>query len=74
MSSNFNLWFINGGLNGSREARSYQEDIDWVYHEAGAALAPDQVEQKVKELRQAGTGFVDTVPPGSPALESPCDL
>ena len=31
MSINFNLWFINGGLNGSREPRSYVEEIDWVY-------------------------------------------
>ena len=74
MSINFNLWFINDGLNGSSEARSYQEDIDWVYHEAGAVLTPDEVNKKVNALRQAGTGFVDTILPGSPALESPCDL
>jgi hypothetical protein len=74
MSINFNLWFINGGLNGSREARSYQEDIDWVYHEAGAALTPDQVEQKVQELRQIGTNFLDNVPDVAPHLESLCDL
>ena len=74
MSINFNLWFIEGGLNGSSEARSYVEDIDWVFHEADATLTPDEVEQKVQEMRQAGTGFVDTVPAGSPALESRCDL
>jgi hypothetical protein len=74
MSINFNLWFINDGLNGSREARSYQEDIDWVYHEAGVVLTPQEVNQRVRALRQAGTRFVDTVPAGSPALESRCDL
>jgi hypothetical protein len=74
MSINFNLWFIEGGLNGSSEVRSYVEDIDWVFHEADVALTPKQVEQKVQELRQAGTGFVDTVPAGSPVLESRCDL
>ena len=74
MSINFNLWFINGGLNGSSEARTYQEDIDWVYHEAGVVLTPQQVNKKVVELRQADLSFVDTVPAGSPALESLCDL
>jgi hypothetical protein len=74
MSINFNLWFINDGLNGSSEARSYQEEIDWVFHAADAALMPDQVEQKVQELRQAGTGFVDNVTAGSSALEPLCDL
>jgi hypothetical protein len=74
MSINFNLWFINEGLNGSSEARSYVEDIDWVFHEADTTLTPKQVEQKVQDLRQAGTGFVDTVPVGMPALESLCDL
>ena len=74
MSINFNLWFIEGGLNGSSELRAYQEDIDWVFHEASAMLTPEEVEQKVQELRQAGTGFVDTVPAGSPGLESRCDM
>ena len=74
MSINFNLWFINAGLSGSSEVRSYQEDIDWVFHEADAALTPGEVEKMVQALRQAGTGFVDTVPAGSPALESRCDL
>jgi hypothetical protein len=74
MSINFNLWFIEGGLNGSTEPRTYQEDIDWVFHEADATLTPEQVEQKVQELRQADTGYMDTVPAASPALDSPCDL
>jgi hypothetical protein len=74
MSINFNLWFIDGGLVNSSEARIYQEDIDWVFHAANAALTPEQVKQKVQELRQAGTGYMDTVPAESPALESPCDL
>jgi len=74
MSINFNLWFINDGLNGSSETRSYQEEIDWVYHEANTLITPKQVEQKILELRQSETGFMDTVPAGSPALESLCDL
>lgn len=74
MSMNFNLWFINGGLKNSNEPRSYQEDIDWVYHEAGVILTPEQVNKKVRLLRESGIRFVDTVPAASPALTSPCDL
>ena len=74
MSINFNLWFINGGLANSNEVRSYQEDIDWVYHEAGVILTARQVEEKVNALRESRVRFIDTVPAASPALESPCDL
>ena len=74
MSINFNLWFINGGLISSSETRIYEEDIDWVYHEAGVILTPEQVNKNVRALREAGTRFVDTVPPTSPALDSLCDL
>jgi hypothetical protein len=74
MSINFNLWFINGGLLNSSEARSYVEEIDWVYHEAGVLLTSEQVNKKMLELRQADLSFLDTVPAGSPALESLCDL
>jgi hypothetical protein len=74
MSINFNLWFINGGLLNSRETRIYQEDIDWVYHEAGVILSPEEVNRKVRALREADIRFVDTVPAASPALDSLCDL
>ena len=72
MSINFNLWFIDGGLNGTDDMREYQEDIDWVYHEAGVSLMPDEINAKVTELRNASVKFQDTVHPGIP--ESPCDL
>jgi hypothetical protein len=74
MSINFNLWFINGGLIASNETRSYQEDIDWVFHEAGVTLSPDEVNQKIQALRDGGIDFLDTVPAGSPPLPSSCDL
>jgi hypothetical protein len=72
MSINFNLWFINDGLNGTDTTREYQEDIDWVFHAAGVSLMPDDVTAKVSELRNASIKFQDTVAPGIPA--SPCDL
>lgn len=74
MSINFNLWFIDGGLNSTGDVREYQEDIDWVFHEVGVSSMPDEVNAKVDELRAASVAFQDTVSPGAIALESPCDL
>jgi hypothetical protein len=74
MSVNFNLWFIDGGLIETEGVREYQEDIDWVFHEAGVLLMPQDVNKKVVELRAASIEFQDTVSPGIPALTSPCDL
>jgi len=72
MSINFNLWFIEGGLNGDESIREYQEDIDWVFHATGISLMPDEVLAKISELRNASITFQDTVTPGIPT--SPCDL
>jgi len=72
MSINFNLWFIDGGLIGENSIREYQEDIDWVFHAANVSLMPDEVLEKVSQLRDASVKFQDTVPPGISI--SPCDL
>jgi len=72
MSINFNLWFIDGGLNGEETLREYQEDIDWVFHVAGVSLMPDDVTAKVTELRNAFIKFQDTVESRIPI--SPCNL
>jgi hypothetical protein len=72
MSINFNLWFIDGGLIQAEGAREYQEDIDWVFHEAGVLLMPEEVAAKVNELRNASVKFTDTVLSGLQI--SPCDL
>jgi hypothetical protein len=72
MSINFNLWFIEGGLNKTETIREYQEDIDWVFHAADISLMPDDVTAKVTELRNASIKFQDTVESGIPT--SPCDL
>jgi hypothetical protein len=74
MSINFNLWFIDGGLIGTGGVREYQEDIDWVFHQAGVLLMPDDVNAKVVELRAAFIEFQDTIPSGTSTLPSPCDL
>ena len=72
MSINFNLWFIDGGLAQAEGVREYQEDIDWVFHEADVLLMPDEVNTRISELRNASVKFQDTVLSGIQA--SPCDL
>lgn len=71
MSFNFNLWFTREGVGNSRQSRSYEEDIDWVYFEKNSVLSPGQVEQKVKTLRSAGIPWQDTVE--SMGLPCPCN-
>jgi hypothetical protein len=74
MSINFNLWFIVDGLLDSAARRSYQEDIDWVFHEAGRTLSPAEVLQTVADTAHCGDDFSGRRPsPESPAA-SPCDL
>jgi hypothetical protein len=72
MSINFNLWFIDGGLVQAEGVRQYEEDIDWVFHEAGVMLMPEEVIAKVNELRDNAVTFTDTVLSG--VQTSPCDL
>ena len=74
MSINFNLWFIRDGMLKSSERREYQEDIDWVFHRAGVALSPEQVEAAVADMRKRKVRVLDTVPAKVPALTSPCNF
>ena len=74
MSINFNLWFIRDGMIKSNERRQYHEDVDWVFHQAGVALTPEQVEKAVSRFKIKGTKFVDTVPAKNPSLVSPCNF
>jgi hypothetical protein len=74
MSINFNLWFIRDGMTKETGRREYQEDIDWVFFQAGAALTPEQVEAAVAAFRKNKTGFRDTVQAKSPPLNSPCNF
>jgi Glycosyl hydrolases family 16 len=74
MSINFNLWFIRDGMIKAKEVRKYQEDIDWVFHQAHVALSPEQVEATVAAFRRERVKFRDTVPAKIPALVSPCNF
>jgi hypothetical protein len=72
MSINYNLWFIPAGLARTHSLRRYEEDVDWVFHEAHAVLSPGEVADAVAKLRHVSTRFEDTVPPSG--LSSPCNL
>jgi hypothetical protein len=74
MSINFNLWFIKDGMVNVSGTRQYQEDIDWVFHQAKSALTPEEVEEQVKALRRNSVRFRDTVPAKVPLLTSPCNF
>jgi hypothetical protein len=74
MSINFSLWFSPGGAIASHEPRSYEEDVDWVFHARGEVLSPQQVAQQVERLRQEHRGHVDDVAPAQPPLPSTCDF
>ena len=74
MSINFNLWFIKDGAAKVQGARSYNEDIDWVFFEAESALTPEEVESRVAALRRRRVGFRDTVTAPVPSLASPCNF
>ena len=74
MSINFNLWFIKDGAIKDTAKRSYQEDIDWVFHQAKTVLSPAEVEAAVASFRTSSVKFKDKVPAPVPALESPCNF
>jgi hypothetical protein len=74
MSINYNLWFISDGLGAAGERRRYAEDVDWVFHEAGAVVSPARVQATVANLRRNKVAFMDTVPAASPPLVSPCNF
>jgi hypothetical protein len=74
MSINFNLWFIKDGLAQGQAVRQYYEDIDWVFHQAGTALTPEEIEPKVASMRRKSIKFKDTVRAPVSALTSPCDF
>lgn len=74
MSINFNLWFIRDGVAKAEGARSYEEDVDWVFFEADSVLAPAEVDSRVADFRRRAVRFRDTVPAPRPALDSPCNF
>jgi hypothetical protein len=75
MSLNFNQWFSPGGLLPGVDARrTYEQDVDWVLHVRNRVLSPAQVQAAVEAMRAAGTAHLDSAPPATPPLASPCDF
>jgi hypothetical protein len=75
MSLNFSVWFAPGGLlPGVNVRRTYQEDVDWVFHARNQVLSPAQIDAVVAGLRRAGVPQLDSVPAAAPPLASPCDF
>jgi len=75
MSLNFNQWFSPGGLLPAVGVRrTYEQDVDWVFHARNRVLAPAQVQAAVEALRAAGTAHTDSVPQATPPLASACDF
>jgi hypothetical protein len=74
MSINFNLWFIQDGQLPPGTVRRYHEDVDWVYHQVGVVLSPQQVGAQVASLRRTHVIFRDTVPKPTPPLDSACNF
>jgi hypothetical protein len=74
MALSFNLWFSPGGLLPAGTTRSYQQDVDWVFHARNRVLSPAEVQATVRALREAGTTRSDGVPAANPPLPSNCDV
>jgi hypothetical protein len=75
MAISFSLWFSPGGLAEPTAApRRWAFDVDWVFHAAGQALSPAQVDAKVRSLRARAVAAIDEVLAETPPLESRCDF
>jgi len=74
MSISYNLWFIQDGQLPAGSVRRYHEDVDWVYHQVGAVLSPQDVIAEVAKLRRGRVVFRDTMPQANPPLDSPCNF
>lgn len=70
MAISFNHWLAGGAVPGA--PREYEIDIDWVLHEAGETVSPEDMQARAAQLRQQGVARRDTVP--DLGLTSECNL
>ncbi|MFN3862421.1 MAG: glycoside hydrolase family 16 protein [Roseateles sp.] len=70
MAISFNHWISVGAPLGA--PRDYQFEVDWVLHQAGKSVAPEAMQARAEQLRQAGVARRDTVPESG--LASDCKL
>ncbi|MFK3730235.1 glycoside hydrolase family 16 protein [Streptomyces sp. NPDC088090] len=60
MDIHFSNWFIDLPFTGG--PRTWDMKVDWVYHKAGEAVSPAEIQKTVDGFRNTGTDHVDTVP------------
>ncbi|MDQ0087845.1 hypothetical protein J2T12_001251 [Paenibacillus anaericanus] len=61
MSINFNLWFMAEALLGSTGNRTYEMDVDWVYHAKNMALTPAEVNSILQNYRNSSITHADNI-------------
>ncbi|WP_051775919.1 carbohydrate-binding protein [Paenibacillus tyrfis] len=71
MAIDFNQWFLPEALMSVSGKRSYQLDVDWVYHAKNTELTPAQVETEVQNYRSQSITYTDNVTPGEIDTQAP---
>ena len=61
MGINFNEWFIEGGLTSGSTPRTYDQQVDWVYHAADQIVSPADISTQINAYRASSIAFQDTV-------------
>ncbi len=61
MSIHFNQWFINATSVNSTETRTYQQQVDWVFHQKDTVLTPQEVKAKVAKYRADQVSYKDSI-------------
>ncbi|MDP9043310.1 MAG: glycoside hydrolase family 16 protein [Pseudomonadota bacterium] len=75
MAISFSQWFSPGGdIPGVHATRTWEEDVDWVFHVRDVVLSSADVESRVERFRTEGVARWDSVTVAEPALASPCDF
>ncbi|MBB5079124.1 cellulose binding domain-containing protein [Nonomuraea endophytica] len=59
MSINFNHWFITAGQTGT--ARTWIQQVDWVYHSKNEVVSPAEVSSRVAGYRAGNVTWQDTI-------------
>ncbi len=71
MAIDFNQWFLPEALISTDGTRSYQLEVDWVYHAQNTELTPAQVEAEVQNYRSQSVTHTDNVTAGEIDTQAP---
>ncbi|MCW3820069.1 glycoside hydrolase family 16 protein [Micromonospora sp. DR5-3] len=66
MAIDFNLWFSQLMSAAPGMARTYQQQVDWLYYSDGKVISPEEAVAQVEAYRAAGISHLDTVPQWTP--------